>query len=84
MCMITHSSFGPVQLCMIEHQDGEAHSGIVVCHHGGVRAEGKPYVSFDTSGLLTEALQLLHGLYRHASVVCHKLLQVAVLYPGFS
>ena len=51
---------------------------------GGVRAEGKPYVSFDTSGRLTEAVQLLHGLYRHASVVCHKLLQVAVLYPGFS
>ncbi len=30
MCMITHSSFGHVQSCMVKHQDGEAHSGIVV------------------------------------------------------
>ena len=37
-------------------------SAIIQCD--GVRAVAGPHVSFDTSGLLAEAVQLLYGLYR--------------------
>ncbi len=46
MCVITHSSFGHVQLCMVVHQGGGAHSSIA-----DVRTVACRHVSFDNSGL---------------------------------
>ena len=53
MCVITHSSFGLVHLCMVEQQGGGALQALLsaTMQCDGVRTVGSPHVSLDTSGL---------------------------------